>query len=153
MSLIYPAGDQQVTPKLLLATWGMDEELANNMILIDNAFAGIAGPGGSNGDIQYNNAGAFGGSATTINAAGTITVPNGQQLKDPAGDALTLVSGVAELADSSNDALVMSSGQAGLADSVSDQILVGGGTNNWQIDNAAGSASISQPTSSTTIAL
>jgi hypothetical protein len=37
MSLIYPGGDEQVTPSLGLATWGMDEVLANNMILIDTA--------------------------------------------------------------------------------------------------------------------
>lgn len=36
-SLIYPGGDQQVTPNLGLATWGMDEVLAENMILIDAA--------------------------------------------------------------------------------------------------------------------
>jgi hypothetical protein len=38
-------------------------------------------PGGSNGDIQYNNAGAFGGSAATINAAGTIVIPVGQEIE------------------------------------------------------------------------
>ncbi len=37
MSLIYPGGDAQVTPNLGLATWGMDEVLAENMILIDTA--------------------------------------------------------------------------------------------------------------------
>lgn len=37
MSLIYPGGDEQVTPNLGLATWGMDEVLAENMILIDTA--------------------------------------------------------------------------------------------------------------------
>jgi hypothetical protein len=38
-------------------------------------------PGGSTGDIQYNNAGAFGGSAATITAAGTVKVPVGQVLE------------------------------------------------------------------------
>jgi hypothetical protein len=37
-------------------------------------------PGGSNGDIQYNNAGAFGGSASTISAGGTITLPTTQAI-------------------------------------------------------------------------
>lgn len=36
---IYPAGDQQTTPNIGLATWGMDEVLADNMILIDNAIS------------------------------------------------------------------------------------------------------------------
>jgi hypothetical protein len=35
-------------------------------------------PGGSNGEIQYNNSGAFGGSAATISGAGTIQIPNNQ---------------------------------------------------------------------------
>ena len=36
------------------------------------------GPGGFNGDIQYNNNGALGGSAASITAAGTINIPTGQ---------------------------------------------------------------------------
>ncbi len=40
MSLIYPGGDEQVTPNIGLSTWGMDEVLANNMILIDAAISG-----------------------------------------------------------------------------------------------------------------
>lgn len=43
MSFIYPGGDAQVTPNLGLATWGMDEVLAENMILIDAAFSGGGG--------------------------------------------------------------------------------------------------------------
>src|SRR5208282_3317158 len=39
-----------------------------------------ATPGGSSGDIQYNNSGAFGGSAATISGAGSITIPSGQTL-------------------------------------------------------------------------
>jgi hypothetical protein len=38
-NFIYGAGDQQETPNLGLATWGMDEELANNMIILDTAVA------------------------------------------------------------------------------------------------------------------
>jgi hypothetical protein len=37
-----------------------------------------ASPSGSSGDIQYNNGGVFGGSATTISAGGTISMPTGQ---------------------------------------------------------------------------
>jgi hypothetical protein len=107
MSLIYPGGDAQVTSNYGLATFGMDEVLAENMILIDSAIAGassvtvngsvihnpnfngtlptapasktnvtfqvdISGnvsayyaataPAGSSTDIQFNNAGVFGGS-------------------------------------------------------------------------------------------
>ena len=42
MSFIYPAGDAQVTVNYGLATWGMDEVLAENMILIDNAIFGAS---------------------------------------------------------------------------------------------------------------
>ena len=38
-------------------------------------------PGGSSGDIQYNNAGAFGGSLATITAAGSLTLPDTQVIK------------------------------------------------------------------------
>ena len=61
-------------------------------------------PGGSPGDIQYNNSGAFGGSAATINAAGTITVPTSQVLK------------------------FSGSGNAGLSWIASDTLAVGNGT-------------------------
>jgi hypothetical protein len=122
MSLIYPGGDAQVTPNLGLATFGMDEVLAENMILLDaaigsgsssvkvnsvtisnpnfnnttpaapggntnvkfqvdgsgnvSAYAANGGgtPGGSNGDVQYNNSGVFGGSVATITAAGALTL-------------------------------------------------------------------------------
>jgi hypothetical protein len=37
-------------------------------------------PGGSNGDIQYNNAGAFGGSAATATAGGNISTPGNVSL-------------------------------------------------------------------------
>jgi len=45
-------------------------------------FSGGGGgnPGGSNGDIQYNNNGTFGGSAATITAGGSITIPSGQSI-------------------------------------------------------------------------
>jgi len=39
---------------------------------------GGSAPGGSTGDIQYNNGGAFGGSAATVTSAGTINLPSGQ---------------------------------------------------------------------------
>lgn len=35
-------------------------------------------PGGSNGQIQYNNSGSFGGSSATITSGGTINIPTGQ---------------------------------------------------------------------------
>lgn len=52
-NFIYPGGDQQVTPFLGLATWGMDEVLAENMILIDAAVesgGGIASGLSNNGN-------------------------------------------------------------------------------------------------------
>ena len=153
MSLIYPAGDQQVTPKLLLATWGMDEELANNMILIDNAFAGIAGPGGSNGDIQYNNAGSFGGSAATITAAGSMVIPDGQTISDPVGNQLIFFSTVIGLEAVDGSLVFAGSGAAGLGDPAGDFIEVAGtpGGYNWEISNAAGSCQIRNPFGTTEI--
>src|ERR1700676_4630903 len=41
-----------------------------------SATAAITTPGGVTGDIQYNNAGAFGGSAATIDATGNLTTPS-----------------------------------------------------------------------------
>ena len=38
-------------------------------------------PGGSSGDIQYNNSGSFGGSAATITAAGSLHIPIGQVIE------------------------------------------------------------------------
>jgi hypothetical protein len=40
MALIYPGGDEQQTPNLGLATWGMDEVVANNFIILDSAIGG-----------------------------------------------------------------------------------------------------------------
>lgn len=45
----------------------------------------LASPGGSSGAIQYNNAGSFGGSAATLTAAGTLTIPSGEFLTLPNG--------------------------------------------------------------------
>lgn len=48
MSFIYPGGDAQVTPNIGLATYGMDEVLAENMIIIDAAI----GSGGSTVEVN-----------------------------------------------------------------------------------------------------
>jgi len=50
---------------------------------------GSGTPGGSNGDIQYNNSGSFGGSAATITAAGSENLPLGQSYEIDALNALT----------------------------------------------------------------
>jgi hypothetical protein len=52
-------------------------------------------PGGSSGEIQYNNSGAFGGSAATIDAAGNLTIPNAAaittaQIENPSGHQLSI---------------------------------------------------------------
>jgi hypothetical protein len=49
--------------------------------VVSFTIASSATPGGATGDIQYNNGGLFGGSAATINAAGTIALPVGQVLE------------------------------------------------------------------------
>jgi hypothetical protein len=115
-SVNYYPGDAPITPHLGLSLVGMDEVVAEDMILIDTAFGTIGGsikvngsvvnnpnfvnsasvifsvigsnvsataptaaaPGGSTGDIQYNNSGVFGGSAATITAAGSISIPTAQ---------------------------------------------------------------------------
>src|SRR5271166_2578843 len=131
----------------------MDEELANNMILIDNAFAGIAGPGGSNGDIQYNNAGSFGGSAATITAAGSMVIPDGQTISDPVGNQLIFFSTVIGLEAVDGSLVFAGSGAAGLGDPAGDFIEVAGtpGGYNWEISNAAGSCQIRNPFGTTEI--
>jgi hypothetical protein len=53
-NFIYPGGDEQVTPNLLLATWGMDEVLAQNMILIDAAVGGGSSSVKVNGSVIAN---------------------------------------------------------------------------------------------------
>lgn len=50
-----------------------------NVVLIDSPPGGFGSSGV--GDIQYNNGGELGGSAATVNAAGTINIPAGQNLE------------------------------------------------------------------------
>jgi hypothetical protein len=166
--LIYPGGDEQQTLNLGLATWGMDEVLAQNMILIDAFAAGpfgtsikingsvipspnfissasvtfsVAGsnvsataasgviPGGSPGDIQYNNAGVFGGSAATITAAGSLTIPASQQINDSNGDFLAFTPATVTLQDSAGDSLVLTgvSNSITLTDVNGDTLSIGDG--------------------------
>src|SRR5271157_5619069 len=40
LPIIYPAGSQQYTPNLGLGLFGADEVVANNFLLIDDAFGG-----------------------------------------------------------------------------------------------------------------
>lgn len=56
--------------------------------------SGSSSPGGSNGDIQYNNSGAFGGSAATITSAGSIKLPAGQNIASTAGSFLSFDAGL-----------------------------------------------------------
>jgi hypothetical protein len=51
------------------------------------------GPGGSNGDIQYNNSGAFGGSAATITSGGTLTIPTTQAIVFGTDTSISRISG------------------------------------------------------------
>jgi len=87
MSLIYPGGDEQVTPNIGLATWGMDEVLAENMILIDAAIA--SGGGGTPGlplnSVQGNKAGVFAGLPGS-----TIDFTNGLLSLAPTGTGVAL---------------------------------------------------------------
>ena len=50
-------------------------------------------PGGSNGDIQYNNSGAFGGSAATITSGGTLTIPTTQAIVFGTDTSISRISG------------------------------------------------------------
>ena len=61
MTFTYPR--DTTTPFLGLSLIGMDDVIAEDMILIDKEFANLppAIPGGTNGQIQFNNAGVFGG--------------------------------------------------------------------------------------------
>jgi hypothetical protein len=51
------------TPNLGLGLFGQDEVLAENFVILDSAVAAAGHPGGTTGQVQYNNAGAFGGIA------------------------------------------------------------------------------------------
>lgn len=73
--LIYPGGDEQETLNLGLATWGMDEVLAQNMIILDAAIGRGGGtPAGPTGAIQYNNAGVFGGTSAVTTTGSEFTI-------------------------------------------------------------------------------
>src|ERR1700676_598452 len=66
MAFIYPGGDEQETINLGLATWGMDEVLANNMIILDAAVGG-------GGTVTSFSAGNIDAIATTSVATPTTT--------------------------------------------------------------------------------
>lgn len=66
MAFIYPGGDEQETVNLGLATWGMDEVLANNMIILDAAVGG-------GGTVTSFSAGNIDAIATTSVATPTTT--------------------------------------------------------------------------------
>jgi hypothetical protein len=63
------------TPNLGLALYGMDEVLAENFVILDSAVTTGGTPGGTTGQVQYNNAGAFGGIAE--GTAGWVLTSNG----------------------------------------------------------------------------
>ena len=64
------------TPILKLALFGTDEIQANNMVILDSAFGSITGtPGGTTGQVQYNNAGVFG--VLAEGTAGQVLTSNG----------------------------------------------------------------------------
>jgi hypothetical protein len=71
-------------------------------VTIASTGGGGGSPGGSNGDIQYNSSGTFGGSAATITSAGSITIPSSQSLNDSAGNFLQLGGTVSWLLDNSS---------------------------------------------------
>ena len=79
----------------------------------DSAYvpASSGGPGGSSGDIQFNDgAGEFGGSAATINTAGSITVPEGQVIEWSGGYGLYSTAAISALA---SDTLAIGDGSPG----------------------------------------
>ena len=79
----------------------------------DSAYvpASSGGPGGSSGDIQFNDgAGDFGGSAATINTAGSITIPEGQVIEWSGGYGLYSTAAISALA---SDTLAIGDGSPG----------------------------------------
>lgn len=77
----YLQSSDPLTPHVGFSLKGMDPIVAENFVLADTAIGTGGGtPGGVSGDIQFNNAGTFGGSAATATAAGSIVIPIGQSL-------------------------------------------------------------------------
>src|SRR6266705_6324027 len=62
------------TPNLGLALFGMDEVIAENFVTLDSATSGGT-PGGTNGQVQFNNSGVFGG--ISAGTAGQVLTSNG----------------------------------------------------------------------------
>jgi hypothetical protein len=67
----YAQSSDPITPNLNLSLKGMDPIVAENFVLIDDFAAGGGGgtPGGTNGELQYNNNGVFGGASFVYSAA------------------------------------------------------------------------------------
>jgi hypothetical protein len=75
MAIPYYPGST-ITPNLGLSLVGMDEVIAEDFVLLDAAVGGATGtPGGTTGQVQYNDAGAFGGIAE--GTAGEVLTSNG----------------------------------------------------------------------------
>lgn len=66
----------QVQLDLKAGTGIVLNNLAGVTTITNSGSGGSGSPGGTNGQIQYNNSGAFGGSAATITAGGAATIPS-----------------------------------------------------------------------------
>ena len=80
--------------------------------------AGGGTPGGSSGDIQYNNSGVFGGSAATITSGGSITIPDGQEVNDPLGNFLGFATTGITLEDTAGNTISLNVGSVHLIPSI-----------------------------------
>jgi hypothetical protein len=94
---------------------------------------GGGAPGGASGAIQFNNGGNFAGSAAKVNPAGTITIPDGQQIVDTEGSSIqfatsTAGSGGIAFVDVAGDSIVLDGGNVSVTNAAGDGVDVNAGS-------------------------
>jgi len=119
-----------------------------------------ATPGGSSGDIQYNNSGAFGGSAATITGAGSITIPSGQiltvqDIENQVGHQLSIsaidASNIAINGASSSQIILTSTGAITLTTATTNAITLATATGSFQFFGTGGGMSLATANASIAI--
>jgi hypothetical protein len=114
---IYPAGDNQETVNIGLATFGMDEVLAENMILIDAAFGSVSGSIKINGSVVNN--------PNFVNSATATLSVVGNNVSITAGSTFP-TSPISFIPDAIQSVV-----------SVGDEITIAGGKSTWDFEDTS----------------